>query len=220
MGSHRESPSVLPPIFPSYRRRYVRVPPEYAYESIIHILRKNLEIKDEEIKHLRNLTLRTSLGGRIGVNLTIHIVKEGEISVLNLKFNYKRMIVSASLLLLATIILSLLFKTSLPILGLAIFLPIAYQVNLKVIKFLNILTETLPFLEREYAYQMLLKDRERWRKHRKDVEALYEKLRKKHIETWGNTNVLEYKIQEYQSAGLTYEEAIMKIAEEEGITTD
>jgi hypothetical protein len=43
---------------------------------------------------------------------------------------------------------------------------------------------------------------------------------KRHIDTWGNTNVLKYKIEDYQSKGLTYEEAIIRIAEEEGVITD
>jgi len=220
MRVQREPPSVLPPIFPSYRRRYVRIPPEYAYKCVVHILKENLELKDDEIKHLGNLTLRTNLGGKIGVNLTIHIAREGEISVLNLSFKYGKMAVLAASLFGVAVILSLLFSTPLPILGIAIFLPVAYQVNLAVIRFLNVLNETLPFLEQEYARQILLKDRERWRKHRGDIQALYEKIRKKHIETWGDTNVLKYKIEEYQSIGLTYEEAIIRIAEEEGIITD
>jgi len=216
----REPPSVLPPIFPSYRRRYMRVPPEYAYECIVNVLRKNLELNDEEIKHLGNLTLKTNLGGKIGVKLTIQIAREGEISLLNLRFNYRKIAVLVSSLFGAGIILSLFFNSPLPMLGAAVFLPIAYQVNLEVIRFLDVLNEILPFLEQEYARQILLKNRERWRRSRRDIEALYEKLRKKHIETWGNTNVLRYKIEEYQSIGLTYEEAIMKIAEEEGIITE
>ncbi|HIE18188.1 TPA: hypothetical protein EYP75_00525 [Candidatus Bathyarchaeota archaeon] len=198
----------------------MRVPPEYAYECIVNVLRKNLELNDEEIKHLGNLTLKTNLGGKIGVKLTIQIAREGEISLLNLRFNYRKIAVLVSSLFGAGIILSLFFNSPLPMLGAAVFLPIAYQVNLEVIRFLDVLNEILPFLEQEYARQILLKNRERWRRSRRDIEALYEKLRKKHIETWGNTNVLRYKIEEYQSIGLTYEEAIMKIAEEEGIITE
>jgi len=198
----------------------MRVPPEYAYECIVHILRENLEINDEKIKHLGNLTLKTTLGGKMGANLTIQIDREGEISLLNLRFNYRKIAVLAVSLFGAVIILSLFFNSPLLMLGAAVFLPVAYQTNLEVVRFLDVLNEILPFLEQEYARQILLKDRERWRKSQRDIRALYEKLRKKHIETWGNTNVLRYKIEEYQSIGLTYDEAIMKIAEEEGIITE
>jgi len=215
----REAPSVLPPIFPSYRRRYMRVPSEYAYDCIVHILRENLGIKNEEIKHLDNLTLKTNLGGKIGATLTIQIDREGEISVLNLSFSYRKIAILAASLFAATIILSLFLNSPLPLLGTGVFIPVAYQANLESVKFLDVLNEILPFIEEEYAHQILLKDRERWRKSGRDVRSLYEKLREKHMETWGNTNVLRYKIKEYQSIGLTYEEAVMKIAEEEGIIT-
>ena len=81
-----------------------------------------------------------------------------------------------------------------------------------------VLNEILPLAEKEYARQSLLKERERLRRSGVDVAALYEKLKRKHIETWGDINILKYKIEEYQSAGFTYEEAIIKIAEEEGVT--
>jgi len=220
MRVQEKSIAVLPPMFPSNRRKYVRVPPEYAYKCIIHVLRDKLELKDVEIKHLSNLSLGTILGGKIGVSLTVHITPEGDISVLNIIFRYRKMVVLAASLLTAAIIISLLLSTPWPMLGVAILLPLAYHVNFEVIRFLDVLNETLPFLEQEYAHQILLKDRERWRKQQRNIEALYEKLRKKHIKTWGDTMVLKYKIEEYQSLGLTYEEAIMKIAEEEGIIMD
>jgi len=217
----REKPiSFLPPMFPSNRRRYVRVPPDYAYKCIINILKENFELKDAEIKHLGNLSLGANLDGKIGVNLMVHITPEGDISVLNITFRYRKMVILAVSLIAAAIILSLFLSMPWLMLGVIILLPLAYQVNFKVIRFLDVLNETLPFLEQEYAHQILLKDRERWRRHQRDIGALYEKLRKKHVATWGDTKVLKYKIEEYQSMGLTYEEAIMKIAEEEDVIVD
>ena len=97
MGSNmrvqEKSIAVLPLMFPSNRRKYVRVPPEYAYKCIIHVLRDKLELKDVEIKHLSNLSLGTNLGGKIGVSLTVHITPEGDISVLNIIFRYRKMVV-------------------------------------------------------------------------------------------------------------------------------
>jgi len=224
MGSNmrvqKESPSVLPPMFPSNRRRYLRVPPEYAYKCILSILTEDLEIKADEIQQLGCLALRRNLSGKIGAYLTVRIDQEGDISVLNLSFKYRNILILAASLFAAAVVSSILFSTPLPMLSIAVFLPFAYQVNLGVIRFLDILNEALPFLEQEYVRQTLLKDRERWKKYREDISALYEKLRKKHIENWGNMNVLKYKIEEYQSIGLTYEEAIIRIAEEEGIIMD
>ncbi len=220
MFAQETPPSILPPMFPSSRRRYVRVPPEYVYEHVIHLLREDLGLKDAEIKHLDNLALEMNLSGKIGVNVAVHIASEGDISVLNVTFGYRKISVLAASLVSAMIILSILFRTLIPVLGIVILFPIAYRVNLEVIRFLDSLNGTLPFLEQEYNRQILMKDREKLRRHIADAQALYEKLRKRHIEAWGNTNVLRYKIEEYQSMGLTYEEAIIRIAKEEGVITD
>ena len=217
----REKPvSLLPLMFPSNRQRYLRVPPEYAYECIVQILKRNLEVKDSEIRHPSSLTLTASLGGKIGADLEIHVIPEGDISVLNLVFSYRKMAGLASSLLAVTVLLSLLFNNPLPMIGVFILIPMAYNINFKVTRFLNVLNEGLPLIEQRYAYESLLKNRERWRKHLKDVEKLREKLRKKHIKAWGSTNILNYKIEEYKSMGLTYEEAIIKISEEEGIIAE
>jgi len=207
----------LPSMFPSKRQRYIRVPPKYAYESLVHILKKNLKLKDTEIKHLGDLTLRARLGGKLGVDLKVHVIPEGDISLLNFIFSYRKMAFLVAFLLAATILLSLLFNTLVPMLGLFLLIPIALHINLEVTKFLEILSKGMPLIEQEYAREVLLKNRERWRRHLKDAQKLYEKICRKHVETWGNLNVLKYKIEEYQSMGLTYEEAIIKISEEEGI---
>jgi len=220
MSTREKSAPALPPMFPSMRRKYVRVPPAYAYKYLIHILTEDLGLKNTEIKHLVDLALGASLGGRFGATLKVHITREGDISVLNIRFGYEKIIVLAASLFIAAVLVSFSLGTSWPMLGVAILLPLAYEANMEAVNFLGVLNETLPFLEQEYARQALLKDRERWRKHKGNVKELYEKLRRKHIETWGDTKVLKYKIEEYQSMGLTYEEAIIKIAEEEGIITD
>ncbi|RLI12840.1 hypothetical protein DRO35_02005 [Candidatus Bathyarchaeota archaeon] len=215
-GVKREIPPAIQPIFPSYRRRYMHAPPEYAYKCIIHMLKENMSCS--EIKRIGELSLRTRLSGYFGAVLSVQISREGEISILDLRFNYIRVILFAALLLGATIVLSLLSRSVLPMLGAAAFLPIAYKVNGDAVKSLMVLNETLSFAEKAYVRQGLLKERERLRRSKVNAAVLYEKLRRKHIKTWGDTNVLKYKIEEYQSAGFTYEEAIIKIAEEEGVT--
>jgi len=209
--------SVLPPMFPSNRRRYVRVPPKHAYECVIYTLKERFNLEDSEIRQLDDLSLETDLGGKIGARVSVHVIQEGDISVINLSFRYRKMAFFASSLLAAAIILCLLFNMPILMLSVAILIPMAYHVNFEVVRLLDALNEFLPLIEEKYTRQTLLKDRERWRKYQKDVQSLYEKLCRKHLETWGDTNVLKYKIEEYQAMGLTYEEAVIKIAEEEGI---
>lgn len=220
MQARDSAPFMLPPMFPSSRRRYVRAPPRYVYEYILHILREEIGVNEEEIKPLDRSTLKISLGGRIGVGLTVEISQEGEISLLSLRFRYRRILLSAALLLIAAVGLSLLFGSPLVLLIAAAILPIAYHASLEAVRFLDVLNETLPFLEEEYSRRALIKDRERWKKHLSRVQEIYEKLLKRHIDIWGNANVLKYKIEDYQSKGLTYEEAIIRIAEEEGVITE
>ncbi len=209
--------SILPPIFPSSRHRYVKVPPRYLYQYILHILRKKIELDEEKIKPTNGSALTANLGGKIGVNLTVNISQEGDISLLSLRFRYGRIITSAALLLIAAAGLSLLFSSPLFLLITAAVLPIAYHANLEAVKFLDILNETLPFFEEEYSRQSIMKDKEKWKRHMKKVRKIYEKLVKKHMDVWGDTNILNYKIKNYQSRGLTYEESIIMIAEEEGV---
>ena len=219
MAIQEKPVSLLPSIFPSSRQRYLRVPPEYAYGCIVDALRRNLKLEDVEIKHLGDLTLMTCLGGKFGAGLKVHVASEGDVSVLNIIFSYRKMAFLASSLFAAMVALSLLFNTPMPMLGILILFPLAYHTSFEVTRFLDALNEGLPLIEREYIREILLKNRGRWRKHLKDVQKLYGKLCEKHLETWGSTNVLKYKIEEYQSMGLTYEEAIIKISEEEGILT-
>ena len=220
MKTQEKPLSLLPPLFPSSRRRYVMIPPKHLYEYIINLLREDLGLKDADIRQRDDMTLEINLGGRIGANLKAWITSEGDTSVLNINFRYGKLILLASTIFSAAIVLSILFGTFLPMLIVAALLPMAYNVNLEAVRFLDVLNETLPFLEREYNRQILLMDRDRLRRYLGKAQELYEKLCKRHISIWGNVNVLKYKIEEYQSLGLTYEEAIIKIAEEEGLIVD
>ena len=109
----REMPPTIQPIFPSHRRRYMHASPEYAYQCIIHVLREKMGCS--KIRRIGELSLETRLSGYIGAVLTVQISHEGEISILDLRFNYARVILSAALLLGTTIILSLLSNSVLPI---------------------------------------------------------------------------------------------------------
>ena len=214
----KEKPhSLLPPLFPSSRRRYVRIPPEPLFRYIIHLLREDLGLKDADIQKKGGLTLEINLGGKLGANLKAWITSEGEISVLHLHFRYGRFLLLASIIFLAAVALSISLGTFLPMLLVTALFPMAYNANLEALRFLDVLNETMPFLEREYNRLSLLRGRDRWRKYKEKSKELYDKLCKRHVSIWGDVNVLKYKIEEYQSLGLTYEEAIIKIAEEEGL---
>jgi hypothetical protein len=96
-------------------------------------------------------------------------------------------------------------------------MPLILNANNSAVSFLDMVNKTLPFVEKEFAHKALLADRERWKAQPQDTDTLYKKLNEKHINTWGDTKILEYKIAEYQTLGLTRNEAIRKAAEEEGI---
>ena len=212
--------SMLPPLFPSSRHRYVRAPPSHVYEYILHVLKDEIGIGEGEIKHIDGSTLETSLGGRVGIGLTIRTSQEGDITLLRLRFSYRRILLSAVFLLIAAVGFSLLLGSPLIMMIAAVILPVAYRANLEAVRFLDILNETIPFFEEEYSRRVLMRGRERWRKHLGRAQEIYRRLLKRHMDTWGDTNVLKYKIEDYQSRGLTYEEAIIRIAEEEGVILD
>jgi len=173
---------------------------------------ENLAIEPHEAS-----SFRAKMAGAVGATLIVKIVSEGEVSVLDFRFSYGKFLLGAAAVFVAVICLSLLLGSLLPLLGSLLILVLAYNVNFAVLKFLNVLNETLPYLEREYARRALTEDRKRWQERPEDTEELYTRLREKHVKTWGNVNVLEYKITEYQTQGLTRNEAIRRAAEEEGI---
>ena len=204
-------------VFPSRTRKYVRLTPEQAYESIFHLLRENVKADSIESSKEQTPSIKARLGGAIGVAVNIGIFSEGDVSTLLFDFSYRNLLFTSFALIVAVIALCLAFWTPIPGVGSAIVLPLAYKANLSVRRFLDVVNEALPYIEREYARRALAEDRKRWKLEPKDTEELFKKLSEKHMRTWGNTNVLWYKINEYQRQGLIYNEAVRRIAEEEGI---
>jgi len=204
-------------MFPSTLRKYVRLGAEEAYESIVFLLRENLKADSVESKQTEPLSVKAKIGGTLGVAVEVRVFPEGGVSALEFSFSYRQLLLSSIIVLTAWIAASLVLRTAIPLVGLAFILVLGYRVNYSARSFLDIVNEALPHLERESARRALIEDRKRWQLEPKDTNSLYQRLREKHVKTWGNTNVLEYKIAEYESQGLTRNEAIRKTAEEEGI---
>jgi len=204
-------------MFPSRSRKYVRLGAKEAYESIVFLLRENLKADMMEGKQTEPLSVKAKMGGALGVAVEVRVFPEGGVSALELSFSYRNLLLSSFFVFTAVIAVSLVLQTAIPLVGLALVPVLGYRMNSSARSFLDALNEALPHLERESARRALNEDRKRWQLEPKDADGLYRRLREKHTKTWGNTNVLEYKIAEYERQGLTRDEAIRKTAEEEGI---
>ncbi len=205
-------------VLPSRTRKYVRLTPEQAYEALMHLLRENAEAGSIQGKEGKTPSIRAKLGGWIGVTVKLEILPEGDVSSLEFRFSYRSLLFASIVVLVTVIGLSLVLRTPVPAVGSALILAIAFTANSVVVRFLDTVNMVLPHIEREYARRALLEDRRRWESEPKDTAELFRRLSEKHNRTWGNTNVLLYKIKEYERQGLMHNEAVRKIAEEEGIS--
>ena len=214
--SIRRDPQILSPILPSFRQKYIRVPAEYAGRCVMHILRENFGLGDEEINH-HNLSFTARIGGFLGVDLKIQLSDEGEVTLMTFRFSYKRVILVLALIFIITAVVSLAFSSAIPLVGVLLAFPVIYRANYEANRFLSLINEAAPLLEREFECRSVLKEKRRLREFDINIENLYKRLCRRHMEVWGSLNVLEYKMREYQSKGFSYEEAILKVAEEEGM---
>ncbi|MBS7634525.1 hypothetical protein KEJ34_03375 [Candidatus Bathyarchaeota archaeon] len=200
------------PRFPSRLRRFVRVPADYIHENLPRFLSNVHEEESDGSKFFR-----ANISGGIGAKLRVYVLPEGEVSSMDLRFDYRGLALILILLLVILIGLSLALSSITPLFGVLLILLLIYKVNFAVENLLNDLSNILLGFEIEYARKRLMEERARWQQNPKDVSELYRRLCEKHIKTWGNTYALEYKINEYQKEGLTKEESIRKVAEQEGI---
>jgi hypothetical protein len=216
-NSQETTPSIPYLLFPSRTRKYVRLPVQQAYESVNSLVSEVSGSKTLESGKEARLVTKIRLGV-LGATVTIRVFPEGEVSALDLVFSYRRAIYAALAVCVIVILLGLsVFRSMYTILGFALVLPLIYSANSSAVEFLDLVNRTLPLIEKQFAYRALMADRERWKAQPKDTEALYRRLGEKHAKTWGTTRVLDYKIAEYQTQGLTRNEAIRKAAEEEGM---
>ena len=216
--SQENPPSVPMLLFPSRIRKYVRLTGPQAHESVNSLVNEVSGSKILSSSQGETLTTKLRLDGIFGASVTVNVISEKEVSAIDFVFSYRRTISIAFIVSIVIISLGLLvFKNILTVVGFALVIPLIFNANNSAVNFLDVLNKTLPFIENKVAQKALSADRERWKAQPKDTEDLYRRLSEKHIKTWGNTKVLEYKIAEYKIKGLTREEAIRKTAEEEGI---
>jgi len=214
--SIRRDPQILSPILPSFRQKYIRVPAEYAGRCVMHILRENFGLGDEEINH-HNLSFTARIGGFLGVDLKVQLSSEGEVTLITFRFSYKRVIFTLALIFIIAAVVSLSFHSALPLVAALLAFPAIYRANSEANRLLGLINEVAPLLEREFERQSILKERKRLREFEMSIDDLYKRLCRRYMEVWGSLNVLEYKLREYQSKGFSHEEAILKVAEEEGM---
>jgi len=218
MNNMEESAAPIPSLlFPSRIRKFARLRSNQAFESMVHLMRENLDTKNVETKNGETLFARAKLGGSIGATVRLQVIPEGDTSTLELSFDYRNLLFVAVVFAVAVGGLSAVLGTPALWLGQIFTVALAYRVNSKVQRFLKGVNEALPHLEREYARVALAEDRRRWQAEPKDTQALHRRLRDKHMKTWGNTRILDYKIAEYERQGLSRNESVRKAAEEEGI---
>ncbi|MEM1989587.1 MAG: hypothetical protein QW782_02995 [Candidatus Bathyarchaeia archaeon] len=169
----------------------------------------------------------TSVGKGICATVRMQLIPEGEVSSIEFDFSYRRLIFAILALIASLIIVGLSLSSLMPpfllatlsfvalsIISLFIILWMKEELN----EFLKNINEILLALESEYSRRKLMEDKIRWRSASVDAEKLYRELHEKYIKTWGSAFILEYKIREYMDRlGLTRDEAIMKVSEEEGL---
>lgn len=210
-------PSVPMLLFPSRIRKYVRLSGPQAHDSVNGLVS---EVPSSKVisSNRETLTTKMRLDGIFGASATVNIVSEGEVSALDIAFNYWRAMAISFIIGTVVILLGLLvFRNTLAVVGFALVIPLIFHASNTAVEFLDVLNKTLPFIEKEVAQKALEADRERWKATPKDAEELYRRLSEKHVKTWGNTKVLDYKIAEYKVQGLSRDEAVRKAAEEEGV---
>ncbi len=198
------------PRFPSRFQKFIRVPAEHLQKTLSQVLGECEKAGEKKV-------FKTSVGRGTGVTLRVRLLPEGEVSSIEFAFSYQGLAILILAFLIALIGLSLLLSSAIPLIGLIIIPLLAYRADSAVERSLSELDNILRALETEYARRKISEERARWQCNPKNVDALYRRLREKHLKIWGSTYVLEYKMNEYQRQGLTREEAIRKIAEEEGI---
>ncbi len=200
------------PRFPSRLRRFVRVPADYIYENLPRFLSNMHEEESDGLKFFR-----ANISGGVGAKIRVYVLPEGEVSLLDLRFDYRSLVLILIPLLIILVGLSLALSSIFPLFGVLLILLLIYRAGSAVENLLNDLSNILLGFEIEYARKKLMEERARWQQNPKDVSELYRRLCEKHIKTWGNTYALEYKINECQKEGLTREESIRRVAEQEGI---
>jgi hypothetical protein len=197
--------------FPSRFQRFIRAPAGWLSEALSQILEETCKGANEE------RIFKADIGKWTGVTLMLRLMPEGDVSFLELTFVYRGLILAILASLIIFIGLGILSSSIIPLIGLTVIPIMTYRAGFEISSFLSDFNNILLGLEAEYSRIKIMEDRVRWQLNPKDIGDLYRRLCNKYIKVWGSTYALEYKISEYQRQGLTRDEAIRKVSEEEGI---
>jgi hypothetical protein len=197
--------------FPSRFQRFIRAPAGWLSEALSQILEETCKGANEE------RIFKADIGKWTGVTLMLRLMPEGDVSFLELTFVYRGLILAILASLIIFIGLGILSSSIIPLIGLTVIPIMTYRAGFEISSFLSDFNNILLGLEAEYSRIKIMEDRVRWQLNPKDIGDLYRRLCSKYIKVWGSTYALEYKISEYQRQGLTRDEAIRKVSEEEGI---
>jgi len=197
--------------FPSRFQKFIRAPAGWLSEALSHVLSETYKGAGEE------RLFKAGIGKWTGVTLMLRLIPEGDASSLEFIFIYRGLILAIFASLITFIVLGILYSSIIPLIGLAVIPIMTYRAGFEISSFLSNFNNILLGLEIEYSRKKIIEDRVRWQLNPKDISDLYRRLCGKYVKVWGSTYALEYKISEYQKRGLTRDEAIRKISEEEGI---
>ena len=198
--------------------KFIRVPSRRVYRDLSYFLQEELGASNVENQEDSLLIIaKKGIMNVITIKIEIRIQPEGEASKIDLNFGYRNFLAAALAVLSFLILLSAVSLSFIPLLAI---IPLIMLMQIlgsgAVTSFTASISEFLLLLEKSHEKEQLDEARRRWQADTRGISDLYERLVAAHTEIWGHTRVLEYKISEYTEQGLTKEEAIRKVAEEEG----
>jgi len=203
----------------SEARKFIRVPSRRVYGDLLYFLQSELgAVNVEGERESLFIRAKKKVIGAIGITVNIRVLPQGEASEIELNFGYRSFFVTVFASLIVMIVLCVLFLSAVPLFGIVPLILLMYNLGSNASSFISSMNKFLLLLENSYAQEQLKEIKKRWQMDLKSANDLYERLLNAHIKVWGDDHVLEYKISEYMKEGLTREEAIRKIAEEEGVS--
>lgn len=199
-------------------RKFVRVPSKEVYSSLLYLLEQDLDASVESEEETMLITAKLKgIAKVVGFTVHIRVLPESEASTLELSFSYRSFIFVAFALLISMIVLSTALLSMIPLVGIVVLSLLMHNLGSASSEFLRSVSDFLLLLERDRDQKLLAESRKRWQADSRKVDDIYKTLLDRHVKVWGDARVLDYKISEYMRTGLTREEAIRKVADEEGI---
>lgn len=203
----------------SETRKFIRVPSSRVYGDLLIFLQDELggvNVESEEESGV--IIAKKAVIGPVRIKANIRILPEGEASAIKLDFSYRSFFLIMFASLGFMVVLCGVFLSVIPLFGIVLLIVLMQNLGSAAGSLMTSISEFLFLLEKSYTQEQRREARKRWQADSRSVEDLYERLLDTHTKIWGHARVLEYKISEYVSEGLTREEAIRRVADEEGIS--